>query len=238
MLCYVAFLYSVTAFLGTTMVLSDYIKLRILSLYWKGMKISAIKDILVLEDQTIVSRQSIPLFLKQYSEHGYIGRKPGSGMTLKLSPAILQLIEHYLQEDNETTATQLQARLAVFNVHVSLTTILRNRHQMGWVYRGSAYCQLIRNENKQKRLEWAQRNLYENFDDVIWSDEASIQLDSHKRYCCRKEGERPRPKPPTKVHVWAGISKKGATGICIFEGKMNAHLFCQILRQTVTISSS
>jgi len=109
---------------------------------------------------------------------------------------------------------------------------------MGWVYRGSAYCQLIRNENKQKWLEWAQRNLYENFDDVIWSDEASIQLDSHKRYCCRKEGERPRPKPPTKVHVWAGISKKGATGICIFEGKMNAHLFCQILRQTVTISSS
>ena len=49
---------------------------------------------------------------------------------------------------------------------------------MGWVYRGLAYCQLIRNENKQKRLEWAQRNLHENFDDVIWSDEASIQLDS------------------------------------------------------------
>ena len=25
---------------------------------------------------------------------------------------------------------------------------------LGWVYRGSAYCQLIRNVNKQKRLEW------------------------------------------------------------------------------------
>ena len=48
----------------------------------------------------------------------------GSGMTLKLSPAILQLIEHCMREDDETTATQLQARLAVFNVHVSLTTIL------------------------------------------------------------------------------------------------------------------
>jgi len=84
---------------------------------------------------------------------------------------------------------------------------------MGWVYRGSAYCQLIRNENKQKWLEWAQRNLYEIFDDIIWSDEASIQLDSNKCYCCRKEGERPRPKHPTKVHIWAGISKKGATGI-------------------------
>ena len=86
------------------------------------------------------------------------------------------------------------------------------------------------------------RKVHENFEDVIWTDEASIQLDSHKRYCCRKEGERPRPKPrpkhPTKVHVWAGISKKGATGICIFEGKMNAPLFCQILRQTLLPFSS
>jgi len=219
------------------MVLSDYIKLRILTLFWKGFKISGIKDILVLEDETIVSRQSIRLFLKRFAERGYIGRKPGSGMTLKLSPAILELIEQCMQEDDETTATQLQTRLAAHNVHVSLSTVLRNRRQLGWIYRGSAYCQLIRNENKQKRLEWAQRNLHDTFEDVIWTDEASIQLDWHKRYSCRKEGERPRPKPrpkhPTKVHVWAGISKKGATGICIFEGKMNAPLFCQILRRTL-----
>jgi len=112
---------------GFAMVLSDYIKLRILSLYWKGYTISAIKDVLVLEDQTIVSRQSIRLFLKHYSERGYIGRKPGSGMTLKLSPAILELIEYCMRQDDETTATQLQARLAGHNVHVSVTTILRNR---------------------------------------------------------------------------------------------------------------
>jgi len=219
------------------MVLSEYMKLRILGLYWKGYKISTIKDVLLLEDEIMVSKQSIRLFLKRYSERGTIGRKPGSGMTLKLSPAILQIIEQAMRDDDETTATQLQVKLAAYNVHVSLSTILRNRRQLGWIYRGSAYCQLIRTVNKQKRLEWAEANLHDNFDDVIWSDESSIQLDCHKRYCCRKEGERPRPKPrpkhPTKVHVWAGISKKGATGICIFEGKMNAPLFCQILERTL-----
>jgi len=86
---------------------------------------------LVLEDETIISKQSIHLFLKRYSERGYIGRKLGSGMTLKLSPAILQLIEGCMREDDETTATQLQTCLAAFNVHVSLTTILRNRRQLG-----------------------------------------------------------------------------------------------------------
>ena len=29
-----------------------------------------------------------------------------------------------------------------------------------------------------------------------------------------------RPKHPSKVHVWAGISKRGSTGICIFDGIM------------------
>ena len=219
------------------MVLSDYTKLRILSLHWQGYKISRIADILVLEDNTTVSKQSVRLFLKRFVQRGTIARKPGSGRALKLSPTILQIIERAMQEDDETTATQIQANLASHDVYVSLTTILRNRRQMGWIYRGSAYCQLIRNVNKQKRLEWAQQNLRDNFDDVIWSDESSIQLDCHRRYCCRKEGQRPRPKPrpkhPTKVHVWAGISKKGATGICIFEGIMNAELFCQILRLTL-----
>ena len=57
-------------------------------------------------------------------------------------------------------------------------------------------------------------------------------MEAHKRYCCRKEGEAPRPKPkpkhPLKVHVWAGISRKGATGICIFEGIMDRHLYINI----------
>ena len=64
-----------------------------------------------------------------------------------------------------------------------------------------------------------------------------MQLETHLRFCYRKIGEKPRlkprPKHPIKVHLWAGISKKGATNVCIFEGKMDAPLFCQILRQTL-----
>ncbi len=42
-----------------------------------------------------------------------------------------------------------------------------------------------------------------------------------------------RPKHPTKVHVWAGISMKGKTGICIFDGIMDAPLYVQILDQAL-----
>ena len=42
-----------------------------------------------------------------------------------------------------------------------------------------------------------------------------------------------RAKHPAKVHVWAGISKRGPTSICIFEGKMNAPLYIEILEKTL-----
>ena len=41
-----------------------------------------------------------------------------------------------------------------------------------------------------------------------------------------------RPKHPVKVHVWAGISKQGATGICIFQVTLVKELFVDILDKT------
>ena len=44
---------------------------------------------------------------------------------------------------------------------------------------------------------------------------------------------KPKPKHPLKVHVWGGISRSGATKICIFDGIMDADLFCSILETTL-----
>ena len=57
---------------------------------------------------------------------------------------------------------------------------------------------MIREVNKRERLEWARQYLDEastGFEDVIWTDEATVQLESHRRFCCRKRGERPKNKP-------------------------------------------
>ena len=102
-------------------------------------------------------------FLKWYKENGTIARKPGCGVVSRPSPAIQIIIEQAMEEDDETTATQLQAKLANYGVYVSLATILRNRHLLGWIYRGSAYCQLIRSINKEKRLEWVHDHLQGHF---------------------------------------------------------------------------
>ncbi len=158
------------------MVFSDYTKQRILSLYWKGFKVSKIADYLVLEDQILVSKQGIRMFLKHYGERGTIARKEGSGLLPKLSSAVRQFIEATMRADD---ATQLQAKLSTRGVYVSLSTIVRNRVDLGWTYRGSAYCQLIRQQNKDKRLAFARSYLHNAFEDVIWSDETTVQLETH-----------------------------------------------------------
>ena len=51
----------------------------------------------------------------------------------------------------------------------------------------------------QRRLEWARANLAcalaDNFTDVVWTDECSIMLESHRRHSFRKSGSLPKPKP-------------------------------------------
>lgn len=146
----------------------------------------------------------------------------------------MQVVNQQMRLNDETTAVQLHDILTRHGISVSLRTVLRCREQLGWTFRGSAYCQLIRDANKAKRLEWAQKYMNDDFANVIWTDEASVQLETHRRRCYRKKGKRPNPKPhpkhPVKVHVWAGISMEGATKICIFTGIMKAEFYVQILQ--------
>ena len=142
-----------------------------------------------------------------------------------------------MQGDDETTAVQIQAHLHAQGMKMSVLTILRGRCLLGWTYRGSVYCQQICDVNKEKRLQWARDRLNGEFTNVVWMDKTTVQLETHKRFCCRKKGVRPRPKPrakhPVKVHVWAGIEWHGPIEICIFEGKMDATLYTQILERTL-----
>ena len=95
------------------MVFSDYTKQRILSLHWQGSKVSAIVERLVLEDGIRVSRVGVRRFIKRYNTCGTIARQPGSGFPPKITPQIQAIIEMTMREDDETTATQLQSRLAI-----------------------------------------------------------------------------------------------------------------------------
>lgn len=177
--------------------LTRYAKLRILVHFMARNGPSKIQQLLQ-DEEIIISRVSIWKFLSRFKRTGTIARKEGSGRPTKITPQLMKIVEQQMSDDDETTALQLCKILNDKGVAISRRTILRCHKTLGWTFRGSAYCQLIREANKQVRLEWARQYIDEcedGFLDVIWSDESTIQLESHKRYCCRKKGCRPKNKP-------------------------------------------
>ncbi len=75
----------------------------------------------------------------------------------------------------------------------------------------------------------------DEFENVIWTDEATVQLETHRKKCYRKLGKpsenKPCAKHPVKVHVWTGISMRGATSILLFTGIRNAEFYVSVLEK-------
>ena len=130
------------------MVYSRFKKQRILQLYLsKNLRAPTITKIME-EEGMIVSRRGVLKFLKRYIVTGTIARQPGSGRPSLVTEEIKQIVEVQLRLDDETTAYQLHTLLNLQGFPLSLRTILRCRTSLGWTFRGSSYCQLIRVVNK------------------------------------------------------------------------------------------
>ena len=155
------------------MVYSTYKKQCVLFFASRGLKAPAIAKELQKENLKC-SRVGIHKFLKKYEATGSISRRVGSGRPSKVTAEIKQIVEEQMRADDEMTAYQLHRLLNEKGYSISLRMILRCRTALGWTFRGSAYCQLIREANKAKRLTWAQQHLNDTFNDVIWTDECTV----------------------------------------------------------------
>ncbi|XP_041427169.1 uncharacterized protein LOC121396371 [Xenopus laevis] len=145
----------------------------------------------------------------------------------------MSLVEEITKENDETTARQIKVFLATkYQQHLSLSTIRRMRRKLGWRYGKVRYSPMIRDVNKEKRVIQAQQwlNSGETFNDVIFTDETSVALERFARFAFNRKDHlsiKPRPKHPVKVHVWGGISRKGAGPLVIFEGIMDKAFFIE-----------
>ena len=164
----------------------------------------------LLEEGIKMSRFSIYKLLKKYDSTGTIADRPRQKSTPILSEEQLEFISKCLEQNDELTAAKLRDKLTERwpTLTISARSVRRARWKLGWRASRPKYCQLIREANKLKRLQWCQERVANNeqFDDVIFTDECSVQLDHHGRLCFRKKDEprkmKPKPKHPLKVHVW------------------------------------
>lgn len=193
---------------------------------------------LLLRENIVRDRYFVRRTVKTYVSCGKIYRdNKGIHNRISGNQHIRSRIDNYMKESDEMTTKSVQSRLSREGHDISLTTICTIRQRLGWTLKGTRYCQMIRHANKPKRVQWVQDNNNDRFEDVIWWDETSVWLEQHAKRCYRKKGvtpkKKPKPKYPLKLHVWAGISRRGPTKVCIFNSIMNADLYVDILEQTL-----
>ena len=213
---------------------------RVLALRQLGYSFSSITERLHQEDIIITSR-SLQRLEKKFRDKGIFKDLPRKKRSKKLSQAMVEFLNDKLEEDDELTSTKLKALLVQNwpDLNVSVDTIRRYRRAEGWVCTRPHYCQLIRHINKRKRVAWCEEEIKskDDFADIIFSDECTVQLEQHGRLCFRKRKQprklKQRPKHPLKLHIWGAISYQGASPVVIFTGIMDAQCYVQILDRSL-----
>ena len=236
--------------------LPSTVRARIIILWKSGCKQRDICDRLKAEGRGIYSQTAIGKLIRKYKETGGIADRSGKGRKQKMPIEHRDIINEAMVANNETTSNDLQNILREkTGVEYSVRTIIRIRKRLGWIRKKARYCQLIRVENCINRLEYCMKCLDadEQFTDMIFTDECTIEMESAVKFRFRRVGDFskdlkgaefglahngqmlvPRPKHAAKLHVWAGISCQGATPILIFDGIMRKEFYIEeILSNTL-----
>ena len=180
--------------------------------HWhQGWKIKRIRE-RFLEEGITISEKSLYLLVRKYAQFGLIVDCKRNPRPLILDQEHYAFIDKAMMENDELTAYQLLHKLKHMypESKLSLSTVRRAGRDLGWVSSVPWYCQLIREVNKEKRMKWCQDlSPNDDFENVIWTDECSVQLERHSRRCFRKKGQqkklKPKPKHPLKVHLWVAF---------------------------------
>ena len=221
----------------------EYTRNRILALSNANKTPTEIVSVLH-EENIVIARTTVARIIwrtrekKQGEQH-----QDCRGRPLKASSPVKRKIDKVYMQNPEVTASELKNILEdeLTGIRIGVSTIKRARKAAGWICSQTRYCQMVRDTNKIKRLEFCRKIIETNddFSNVIFTDESSVEIERATTIRFHKKGEMykpaPKPKHPLKVHVWGGISKHGPTELVIL---LRHYGCCALLPDTGNIPSS
>ena len=120
-----------------------------------------------------------------WQEQRSLKGKHRSGRISKITPEIADYLEKQLEEDDELSSVKLHRLVSCkFAVEVSPPTIRRYlRTSLQWLVVRMRFGPMISDKNKKKRMDFARMCLDtdDDFSNIIWIDELSVQLRRHSQ---------------------------------------------------------
>lgn len=207
-----------------------------LCLHPKGPKMSyAAAAKYMKKSKTFVSK-----WVKRYSEVKNVDDLPNRGSTQKTTKKEDKMILRVFEKNSRLSLRGGQAVLLKKGLDVSCDTIRRRLLAHDVKFRSVIKKPLLSENHVKKRLTWAQENLDRDWDNVIFSDEASFWARSSvtHTWCTHANKFIQRTvKHPVKVHVWGCFSKQGFGTLHIFTGNLNAAKMVKIYQKALLPSA-
>ncbi|KIH50959.1 hypothetical protein ANCDUO_18959 [Ancylostoma duodenale] len=213
----------------------------IIALHREGRSVASIHRALQELDPSVSYHQVRKFLQRFYSQQGYGRKLPYRSRSM--APHIERIrraIEQSYAANSSVTIPAIKRLLQSQQIIVSESHLRFIRNQLGFKRKATKYCQLIRDVNKERRLQFCldMEASNETFNDCVFTDESTIQADCSVKYCYTRDGDyssrmRKRAKHPAKLHLWGGISARGATQLAIFPGsvRLDSKKYCQILER-------
>ena len=188
--------------------LSLYWRRRVVSLSKGNMNVPSIVRVLS-EEGIVVSQTSVSKFLKRYRQSGSLLDAPHTGRKSKILKKHLSFMDEKMKANDELTSEELKNLMSkACDLNISASTIRRvTCEELGWKCENTRYCQFVREPNKVKRLAFSLDSLLreDTFEDCIFTDETTVQIEQYARVSFRKDGTQAKrkghPKHPLKVHT-------------------------------------
>ena len=128
-----------------------------------GHGYGTIRKMLEQEKGVVVTKRTVRKLCDKYAATGSVTDKKRVYPCRFGSQQHLDFLNQAIENEPSSTAKELAAKIfEEYNIRVSKTRINDLRRKLGYTAAKPRYCQLIRDANKVKRLEFAQRLLAAN----------------------------------------------------------------------------
>lgn len=188
----------------------------------------------------IHARTNIPLStiydnIKKLKNNQTVDHAGGNGRPKKITGGASKALGQYIRRNSSISTRTLTKKLSQIGVEVSHMTISRHLSAHGYKKALPMATPMLTNAHKQKRVEWAQQHLNDNWNRTLFSDETAFQLfrNTVERWYKGVRPIRPMPKDRTKIFAWGGFCLAGKTSLFCFRQIMDAKFFVEILQKHI-----
>ncbi|GBB92182.1 hypothetical protein RclHR1_01980007 [Rhizophagus clarus] len=173
--------------------------------------------------------------IKKLKKNGEVGQKRGSGRPKKITGKFSRNLLRDVRKDTSVSTRTLTKKLCKNGLEVSHMTISRHLANHGYKKAILRATPMLTAAHKQKRVEWAQNHLNDDWSLTLFSDETAFQLfrNTVQRWYKKERPIRPMPKDRTKIFAWGRFYIMGKTSLFCFRRIMNAEFYVEILQNHV-----